>query len=673
MIPSRPLSFSAALLPGMACLAVLSSPLPAVAQESPPAIPRLLPPPGIEIPAEWRGQMEARLKKMKDDWWDLESEDLFPDVAVYHKAVDFALEHGEFYDAKKDFVRAERLLDLADERLRAYLDKRTPWTTQKGLLVRGYESRVDESIQPYGLEIPEKLDLSKPVPLLIWLHGRGDKQTDLHFIHDCLAKSQALGGKIKDQQECLVLHAFGRQCVGWKNAGEVDVFEALEHVRSQYPIDEDRIALAGFSMGGAGAWHIGVHHADRFCAVHPGAGFADTAAYNKLTPEKYPPWHEQKLWGLYDAPASVRNLFNTRVIAYSGEEDKQKQAADQMEAAFKAEGGSFPHVVGAKMGHKYDDASAARVWEFLKESFREGRVNAPAKVELQTRTLKYPRMHWVEALSLKAHWEDSRVTAEHEGQNYRLATKNITSLRLRSPDGRGLGGATVSIDGQTLPVGQPALDLEVASAVLVRDEGGQWSWGSPSGPRKKHQLQGPIDDAFMDSFLVVNPFDPSPNDTVSTWVGGELEHFRARWRALMRGRFREKESRAVGSPDMAGHHVILWGDPSSNEIIRDLLPLLPVKIEWTPDKLALNGRTYDARTHVPVLILPNPVSQDRYLVINSGLTFREAHDKTNSQQNPKLPDWAVLDLTQPPDASSPGKVVAAGFFDEHWKFQPPTK
>ena len=35
---------------------------------------------------------------------------------------------------------------------------------------------------PYGLEIPEGLDLSKPVPLYVWLHGRGDKDTDLHFI-----------------------------------------------------------------------------------------------------------------------------------------------------------------------------------------------------------------------------------------------------------------------------------------------------------------------------------------------------------------------------------------------------------------------------------------------------------------------------------------------------------
>jgi hypothetical protein len=68
-----------------------------------------------------------------------------------------------------------------------------------------------------------------------------------------------------------------------------------------------------------------------------------------------------------------------------------------------------------------------------------------------------------------------------------------------------------------------------------------------------------------------------------------------------------------------------------------------------------------------VLIFPNPLNPNRYVVLNSGLTFREGHDKTNSQQNPKLPDWAVIGLDRDPDALAPGRIAAAGFFDEAWK------
>ncbi len=55
------------------------------------------------------------------------------------------------------------------------------------------------------------------------------------------------------------------------------------------------------------------------------------------------------------------------------------------------------------------------------------------------------------------------------------------------------------------------------------------------------------------------------------------------------------------------------------------------------------------------------------MVINSGLTFREASDRTNSLQNPKLPDWAVIDLAKDPDGEAPGGIAAAGFFTESWE------
>ena len=48
------------------------------------------------------------------------------------------------------------------------------WESRKGRIVRGYRSKVDGSVQPYGLIIPESYDGSKPVRLDVVLHGRGD-------------------------------------------------------------------------------------------------------------------------------------------------------------------------------------------------------------------------------------------------------------------------------------------------------------------------------------------------------------------------------------------------------------------------------------------------------------------------------------------------------------------
>jgi hypothetical protein len=144
---------------------------------------------------------------------------------------------------------------------------------------------------------------------------------------------------------------------------------------------------------------------------------------------------------------------------------------------------------------------------------------------------------------------------------------------------------------------------------------------------------------------------------VARWVDFELNHFRSRWRALMRGELPEKAAGDLDSDDLRDANLILWGDPESNPMIAEIAARLPV--QWRADAFVIRGKSYPRDSHVPVLIFPNPLNPDRYVVLNSGLTFREGHDKTNSQQNPKLPDWAVIGLDRDPDALAPGRIAAA--------------
>ena len=83
--------------------------------------------------------------------------------------------------------------------------------------------------------------------------------------------------------------------------------------------------------------------------------------------------------------------------------------------------------------------------------------------------------------------------------------------------------------------------------------------------------------------------------------------------------------------------------------------------------LQLGERTFEAAHHVPALIYPNPMNPARYVVLNSGFTFREYDYLNNARQVPKLPDWAVIDINTPPSSRWPGKIVEAGFFGERWE------
>ena len=71
------------------------------------------------------------------------------------------------------------------------------------------------------------------------------------------------------------------------------------------------------------------------------------------------------------------------------------------------------------------------------------------------------------------------------------------------------------------------------------------------------------------------------------------------------------------------------------------------------------------------MIFPNPRNPNRYLVLNSGFTYREYDYLNNARQVSKLPDWAVIDLNSSPTTQLPGAIPAAGFFDESWKLVSP--
>jgi hypothetical protein len=138
----------------------------------------------------------------------------------------------------------------------------------------------------------------------------------------------------------------------------------------------------------------------------------------------------------------------------------------------------------------------------------------------------------------------------------------------------------------------------------------------------------------------------------------------------MRGDVIVKTSDELKPDDIAKYHLILWGDPKSNPTIAKVLDKLPLK--WESEQIIVGEQKFDARSHAPVMIYPNPLNRERYIVLNSSFTYREYDYLNNARQVPKLPDWAVIDLSEPPDALWPGKLAAADFFGEAWEVKPAT-
>lgn len=186
-----------------------------------------------------------------------------------------------------------------------------------------------------------------------------------------------------------------------------------------------------------------------------------------------------------------------------------------------------------------------------------------------------------------------------------------------------------------------------------------------NGLSKRPGLTGPVNDAFYESFLFVRPTGKALNPEVGTWAESELTAARNLWRDVYRGDVRIKSDKELTDADIAANNLVLWGDPSSNAILKRILAQLP--LAWDAKALTFRGKTYDPKTHAPILIFPNPLNPQRYVVLNSGIDFRADGYGNNALQTSKLPDWTIVDLRTPPGPRWPGKIVTAGFFDEYWK------
>jgi pimeloyl-ACP methyl ester carboxylesterase len=638
---------------------------------------RPVPPPGAVLSQEVRAELEAGAAQLGREIESLRKElernpgmSLFlPDVVVFHKAVDWALRYNEVFNPTNEVPAARKLLKQGLERAGQLRAGRPAWLSATGLVVRGYVSKLDGSVQPFGLVVPAGYNPGekKQWRLDLWFHGRNEKLSELNFLADRLKSPGEFA-----PTNAIVLHTYSRFCNGQKLAGEVDVFEALDAARRSFLIDMDRLVVRGFSLGGAACWQIAAHHPGLWAAAAPGAGFSETPEFLKVFQNEKiaPTWFEQKLWHQYNATDYALNFFNLPVVAYSGELDAQKQAADIMAKAMKAEGLELTHIIGPGTKHSYHPAAKQEINRCIDEFARRGRDPMPRQVKFTTWMLRYNNCAWVTVDGLERHWEQARVEAEiGDGDTVRVTTTNVAGLTLSMLPGRAPFGAQarvkVILDGAALE--GPAVGANRSWYASFHRTGNGWAAGAlpEEGLRKKRGLQGPIDDAFMDSFLVVRPTGKFANEKLAQWAAGELARFTNEWRRHFRGDARVKDDTAVTEADIAQHNLILWGDAAANTMLAKVLPRLP--LQWNAKEVRLGGKAFAAADHVPLMVHPNPLNPSRYVVLNSGFTIREYDYLNNARQVPKLPDWAVVDLKTPPSSRWPGAVTEAGFFDERWK------
>lgn len=212
----------------------------------------------------------------------------------------------------------------------------------------------------YRLQPPETVEPGKTYPLVIFLHGAGERGTDnknqLKYFPEFMAKPEQ-----RRKYPCYIL---APQCRGdeqWVSVPWGDkkstplpkepsammqaAMAAIDQTVKDSPIDKNRIYLTGLSMGGYGSWDLAIRRPDFFAAVAPicGGGDETKAALLKNVP----------VWAVHGDNDSVVPASRSR----------------EMIDAIKAAGGSPKYTEIPNVGHfswnpAYQDPNGLTPWMF---------------------------------------------------------------------------------------------------------------------------------------------------------------------------------------------------------------------------------------------------------------------------------------------------------------------
>lgn len=577
--------------------------------------------------------------------------------------------------------------------------KGTNWLHEgDGRFVTTFTSEIDESVQYLAYRPPGNIEESNgPYRMIVTLHGAGVNAFNM--------TTPSYGNR--DDTFVLAPDCRGPANYNHEHTGRLDDLEALEKMKEWFNIDENQIYLTGHSMGGHGAFFVGLTHPGKWAGVAPSAGWIDRRTYSSGVVTH----GRDKLHTGADLTSVKERAFQNSMLL-----PKTENAADGTLPFFILHGGrdwAVPSVhsrmvvralsyqgltTQGEVGERYSTPDSSEIdvaylevpmanhwWDvgagpgsdvvnhpdmidnFLFSATREP---YPEHVRFYTTNLRVENSkYWVEIDEQynvhKPTWVNAQITED----GISLNTENVAVM---SFDPRVFQHSSVN---QT---GQPTLHVSGESVKIPGRDGEKRIWvdfrggisvsrtkPESQGLRKTPEQYGPINEAFYSPYRLVygtqgNDEETALNRNLANLTSHHLcSEYRARSPAIV------IPDTAVDHTLMDAYNLILYGRPSSNSVLADLQDDLPIQIE--NGRAAIADQTYTGDLAIKY-VYPNPTANDQLVQVNSGTSIaglRLTNTSTGDPDNGDNPDYQIYDDTVGTEAWN--GCLAAGFFDKHWQ------
>ncbi len=557
---------------------------------------------------------------------------------------------------RQDGRELRRRLEQA-EAIGAALSKgQDPYASLLGVMVRGYRSPIDGRLQPYAIYVPPSYKRFKddPFALIVVAHGLNSKPED--------ALSITMGRKLRDRRAILVA-PWGFKHSGQRLMGEADTLAVIDQVRAAYRVDPQRISITGASLGGTVSWIVPLHFPGRFSSIVTLCGYPNIETYSQVEQvASRAPWEEVLL-----SKKSVRNYaanaLHTRVKAIHGGRDAPERAAVVTNA-----------LRGLGYWHTFDiqDDLGHNVWDY---AYEDGKLldwmrwrqspRAPRRDRLVTADYRYDRSIWLRLIASADYGVFAEIDAlwDEALEVLTIKTSNVDAFEVDMSRHARQGGApssSVVIDGGA----GIAVEASAGRCFFAR-QGGAWARVDKEPSRagmKRPGVAGPLDDIQTHPQIVVyGTLDPAQVET-NRLVAEHFSQQDSRTEVFLPVRADVEMTEEA----IAGHSLILIGNPSSNALSARFVDKLPVRFE--AGALSLGARRFVGEDVGVSLIHPHPLNPDELIVLHAGVGFEGT---LSSRHLPELaPDYLVYDRRVRAQRHAMlmdrREALAGGFFSQSW-------
>lgn len=523
-----------------------------------------------------------------------------------------------------------------------------------GLLEKAYISTVDDSAQPYVVYLPEQFlhkTRTEPLPLIVILHGYSpwlDKTNWMYFAPELR--------DLADRRGFILLMPFARSNTDFQSIGELDVLHTMELVRRKYFIDEDRIILYGYSMGGMGAYTLGVHYPDLWAGIVVLAGRADYYLWKRLERERVEPFKRHLIdmeFGHYLA----ENLSNVPVRIYHGKRDMlvEPEQAPRMASRLKALGADVTLIEYEDQDHWLESAvwADAGLEDWLVSRRRQ---RCPQRVDFTTYTTRYTRAWWVEIDGIERWTEPANVKAELlEPGHVRVHTQNVQAVNIHLSEEITGERHTLYVEWNGTVTTHPAAENRTVRLGGERRTEGRLT--------KTAAVMGPIKEAYNARFILVQGSGGTPAE--KGILERRVQDAAREWREFAKGEPLVRLDTELTAADVQSANLVLFGTPATNCYLERIADRLPVEFDAHTARLRNSRMRYDLSNAGFAMIYPNPENPERYVVVRAGVAYGEFLPPNHKYD--LMPDFVFYEPSADYDGTN--RTLCAGFFDSHWELR----